>query len=944
MDGGDIIDTSILLTGATGLLGTQIAVRLIRNTDHCIVAFVRSGNREDAIRRLSRTWWNWPDLAGAIGGRVDVVAGDISEPRFGLEEAEYNGLIHRVGCIIHTAADLRLDGPLDDLRKTNVKGTRNIIELARAVHRDHGLVRLSHVSTAYVAGRRRGSIPEDSLTDECGFCNCYELSKYEGELLVQEVKKELPVSVFRPGMVVGDSLTGAINNFNVIYFPFRLYLTRRPFIIPARASLRFNFVPVDYVADAIVQLTLRPDAAGRTFHLTAPWEKLPTARELIQFLRSWARERLDMRLPPPFFLALPAIASRAFYQLRGMLRRRDRFTLGTLMAVVPYFSERRRFLRENADRLLGPYDLHWQDVMRKIMDFAVARSFHSRPEETVHERLLSRLKSKSLPVTYHDIANGVIITHRTESVRDEILAAAAAMRQMGIGKGDRVALVGPNCTRYLVIDVAIGILGAVSVPIYNTSSASEIRQILSTSRAKLLFVGNARILERLQEVGTDFPVVSFARAPECIAARAFITWAGFLAKGCGARVVDKAPVTFGDMATIRFTSGTSGRMKGAFFDYASLRWMAESVCTVMNSWRAMNLRLSYLSYLPMNHVVEGILTGYSPYYSTAAFDIFFLEDINDLPKALRKVRPHIFFSVPRFYEKVWQAFLKSRMTCIYIDSRGTRRRLLRRFLRRVVLKKAGLDRCGQLVVGSAVSGENLLRNFQELGIEIYNAYGLTEAPLVTMNRLGANRAGTVGEPVPETTLSIAPDGEIMITGPQVARGYLDGETCELLENHLLHTGDLGRITDEGSLVLCGRKKEILVTAYGKNVDPLKIESMLRCITGINEALVVGEGRPYCAAILWVGRDTPDESLLVSIERAIREVNDHLSHPEQVKRWAFLNGQPSVEKGEVTPSLKLKRGEVTARFSNIIEAIYSGLPAASDEVVRTGPVSREVEKR
>ncbi len=261
MAGGDIIETSILLTGATGFLGTQIAVRLVRNTGHAIVAFVRSKNRDDAIGRLSRIWWNWPELIGAIGGRVDVVAGNISEPRLGLDEVQYDRLLHRATHIIHTAADLRLDAPLDDLRKPNVEGTRNILELARAAHCDHGLVRFSHVSTAYVAGKKSGIIPEDSLTGECGFCSNYELTKYESELVVEKAKDELPISVFRPGMVVGDSHTGSINNFNVIYFPLRLYLTKRPCLIPANPSLRFNFVPVDYVADSIVQLTFTPGAA-----------------------------------------------------------------------------------------------------------------------------------------------------------------------------------------------------------------------------------------------------------------------------------------------------------------------------------------------------------------------------------------------------------------------------------------------------------------------------------------------------------------------------------------------------------------------------------------------------------------------------------------------------------------------------------------------------------
>jgi long-chain acyl-CoA synthetase len=390
------------------------------------------------------------------------------------------------------------------------------------------------------------------------------------------------------------------------------------------------------------------------------------------------------------------------------------------------------------------------------------------------------------------------------------------------------------------------------------------------------------------------------------------------------------------MATFRFTSGTSGQIKAACFDHASLRWMAESVCVVMNSWRAIDAELSYLSYLPMNHVVEGILTGYSAYYSSAAFNIFFLEDIKGLPNALRMVRPHIFFSVPRFYEKVWQAFGQRRLSRAYLDSgEGVRRRLLGRFLRWVLLRRAGLDRCAQLVVGSAPCGDGLLRSFQELGIEIYNAYGLTEAPLVTMNRPGRNRVGTVGEPLAETGLTVDDDGELLVSGPQVSQGYLDGDTSALYESRVLHTGDLGYLTQEGRLVLRGRKKEIIVTSYGENLDPVKIEAMLRSISGVNEALVVGDGRPYCAAIVWMDGDALGGDSMASVERAIVELNRTLSHPEQVKRWAFLRGQPSIEKGEMTANLKLKRGEVTSRLSDTIEDLYSGRPPLSSEVVRMG---------
>ena len=169
----------------------------------------------------------------------------------------------------------------------------------------------------------------------------------------------------------------------------------------------------------------------------------------------------------------------------------------------------------------------------------------------------------------------------------------------------------------------------------------------------------------------------------------------------------------------------------------------------------------------------------------------------------------------------------------------------------------------QLAVGSAVASEKLLLNFRELGIEIHNAYGLTEAPLVTLNRAGANHIGTVGTPLPRTEVRIAEDGEVLVRGPQVTAGYFEADAPSPVQDGWLHTGDLGRLTADGYLVLEGRKKELFKTSYGKYVQPAKIEALLRDIPGIAETMLVGEGRPYCVALLWIidPDDAPSEAAI-----------------------------------------------------------------------------------
>nr|WP_054858266.1 AMP-binding protein [Methanobacterium formicicum] len=238
-------------------------------------------------------------------------------------------------------------------------------------------------------------------------------------------------------------------------------------------------------------------------------------------------------------------------------------------------------------------------------------------------------------------------------------------------------------------------------------------------------------------------------------------------------------------------------------------------------------------------------------------------------------------------------------------------------MHRVFLSKAGLDRCSQLIVGSATSSQHLIQDYHELGVEIHNAYGLTEAPLVTLNRRGANRIGTVGEPLPQTHLRIAGDGEVMVKGPQVTPGYFESDITPPKKEGWLLTGDTGFVTPEGSLVITGRKKELIINSYGKSIDPLRIEALLRDAPGTNEVMLVGEGKPYLIGLFWV----EEEHHPHDIEETIHRVNQDLSRPEQVKRWALLPNDLSIDGGELTANMKLKREIITQRYQDVIDSLY-----------------------
>jgi long-chain acyl-CoA synthetase len=386
-----MVDT-VLLTGASGFHGTEVARRLLENTDCQLITLVRGRDASEAAARLSRAWWKRPEMTDLLGSRVRVACGDVAEPKLGLDDSRYSGLARSVTHIIHCAADLRLDGPIDELRRTNVGGTANVLVLAQSAHTDHGLSRLAHVSTAYVAGKMGGSVPEDSLTAEWGFKSPYEASKYEGESLVQAAKADLPVSVFRPGMVVGDSHTGEIKTFNTIYYPIRLYLTGHLKVLPCSSSNRVNIVPVNYIADAITHLTFVPGAAGSNFHLTAPAACLPRAGELIEFVQSWAKERFGISPRRPMFVPVaPEGAQNMLERLDG--QKKDR--LKTIASLLPYFSEDREFLRRNTDLMFGTYSMNWREVMAAILGYAVEMGFIRGLERTVQEPAGARLANPS---------------------------------------------------------------------------------------------------------------------------------------------------------------------------------------------------------------------------------------------------------------------------------------------------------------------------------------------------------------------------------------------------------------------------------------------------------------------------------------------------------------------------------------------------------------------
>lgn len=892
-------ESTFFITGATGLLGTEVVARLLETTDSRLYVLVRAHSQEEADHRLRALWWDLTPLADAVGKRVLPVLGDITQP--------LTSVPHDVTHVIHCAADTGVQKSREELWRVNVEGTRQVVAMAKTLPH---LWRFTYISTAYVAGTLSGRFMEEASA-ATRFFSLYEQSKAVAEGIVRA--SSLPFVICRPGMIVGNSKTGRTSVFNTVYYVLKLMLQGKMRILPVSSQQTVNVVPVDYVARLVADLTLDPAAEGYTFHLTAPKDSLPQVGELVEAVRMWAMEKLNLKVPQPLFIPLPILRTIGQHYNAGQ-KAKSHSLLSNLTALMPYFFDNHVFDRTNTDLFSGNYQLVWRDFLPALLEFACRHHFMRLTGETVYRQAVERRESRHYPVTYYDItASGTerisgsemnaIICHYIDKLND-----------LGVKAGDTVAVSGVNCAEHAAISNAIGLIGAVSVPIYYTTPADETVLLLKKSGARWFFVGDERMMKNVEKLPDNVEVILFGPLrPGRQNGKKESLKETFTSDV--SRLTSYANYLSSELATIRFTSGTTGEPKGVMFNFGQLKWMGEALANLL-SWRDRNSEMRYLSFLPMSHVVEGILAANAPYCMLCKAKIFYLEDFNMLSRALPQVRPTVFFSVPRFYEKLWEQIAQNPLGRKYLRMNdGWLKKMTGVLLRHAVLRKAGLNKCSQLLVGSAPISEELLLGFHNLGIEIHNAYGQTEAPLITLNHLGDNVIPSIGKPLPDTTVTIAADNEIIVNGPQVALGYYQTDS-DTFKNGQLHTGDLGHIDAEGNVYISGRKKDILITSYGKNINCSKIEQRLTDIPCVEHAVLVGEQRPYCTALLWT--NGPTDSLAASIET----MNQSLSHPEQVRRFRVVSTPLSIKNGELTPNLKVKRNVVIEHYQQEIECLYA----------------------
>jgi len=528
---------------------------------------------------------------------------------------------------------------------------------------------------------------------------------------------------------------------------------------------------------------------------------------------------------------------------------------------------------------------------------------------------------------------------------------AAGFLSLGVGPGDRVAILCRTRLEWTLVDYALIAIGAVVVPLYPTASPAEWTHVLAHSAARMVVVEGAaerdrverlpglRALERavaiedgeldgLAERGRDL----LRRDPQAVAR-------------AGARVGAD------DLLTLVYTSGTTGPPKGCLLTHRNYRAMAEIAHRVPGLLVAGDVAVLHL---PLAHVFARLVQFLGP---EAQLTIAHCPDVSGLAAALRGVRPTLLPSVPRLFEA-----MRAAVTAGIERETGSRRRLagwalavgrraalLRREGRRLgpslAFQLALADRLvlspvrarfgGRLrlaVSGGARLAPEVVDFFDALGLPVLDGYGLTEATtVVAVNPPGRHRPGTVGPPMAGVEVRIAPDGEILVRAETVFAGYLDdapATTAALGAGGWLHTGDVGVLDADGYLAVTDRKRDIIVTPGGENVSPQNVEDALRASRYIAEALVVGEGRPYLVALLALEQHaaraagTP-EAVRDLVGRTVADVNRGLGLAERVRRFAILPRDFLPERGEVTPTLKLRRRVCEEHFRDVIESLYAG---------------------
>ncbi|ORB71925.1 AMP-dependent synthetase/ligase [Mycobacterium scrofulaceum] len=565
-------------------------------------------------------------------------------------------------------------------------------------------------------------------------------------------------------------------------------------------------------------------------------------------------------------------------------------------------------------------------------------------------------------VIFRRQVDGVWTDVTCAEVADQVRSAALGLIGLGVQAGDRVCIFSATRYEWAIVDLAILSVGAVTVPIYETSSAEQVRWVLQDSEAVLAFAESDAHAAMVTELTAELPALrrvlhidgSGPKALDQLAdAAAAVEPAELTARQEGLRADDPA--------TLIYTSGTTGRPKGCQLTHSNLLYETRGAKECLPTLLDEGQRL--LIFLPLAHVLARSLT-LSAFANKVT--VGFTSDIKNLLPMFAVFKPTVVVSVPRVFEKVYNtaeqnavndgkgrifaAAVQTAVDWSQARDRGRPGPLLRAkhalFDRLVYHKlRAALGgECHASVSGGAPLGARLGHFYRGVGLTIHEGYGLTEtSSAITVNQVGNVRIGTVGTLLPGNSMRIAEDGELLVRGGVVFSGYWRNEqaTRDAFTDGWFKTGDLGALDEDGFLKITGRKKEIIVTAGGKNVAPAVLEDQLRAHALISQAMVVGDAKPFIGALItidpeafgaWKERNhkaagasvaelATDPDLVAEVDAAVKHANQAVSHAESIRKFRILPVDFTEDTGELTPTMKVKRNVVAEKFAADIDWIY-----------------------
>ena len=563
-----------------------------------------------------------------------------------------------------------------------------------------------------------------------------------------------------------------------------------------------------------------------------------------------------------------------------------------------------------------------------------------------------------------------------EQTRQQALELAAGLIGLGLQPGERVALMLPNRVEHVLADLGVVHAGGVPVTFYPTLAADQVEYMAGDCDARIAVLDGARELARWQPVLARLPGLTkiiVRDAAVCPTDDQYLTWADFSALGRqrlaatpGAVAGRVAAIRPEDPVTVLYTSGTTGNPKGVIITHRSV--LSQLAAADANGFMMERVRL--VSYLPLAHIAERMFTIYGRAHN--AGHVYFCHNAAELAATLGAVQPTAFFGVPRVWEKIQagiQALLAAEQdpakraavdaamatgrryvrSCEFgnttPDDLAGEFRLADEAVLRPIRSLLGLGEATMVSSAAAPLTPDVAAFFAGLGMKILEMYGMTETTgLVTANTPSAFRLGTVGRPVPGAKVKIAGDGEILTRGPLNTPGYLNlpDQTAGLIDaGGWLHTGDIGSLDRDGFLSVVDRKKDLIITSGGENISPAAIENLLTAHPLIGQALSYGDRRPYVVALLTLNGDVApawarargieasslaelagEPAVLAAVAEVVADANERLARVQQVKRWRLLPVEWTAESEDLTPTFKLRRRVVHAKYADVIDGLYA----------------------